>query len=72
MPHSFCTTDPISGKDLYDVTSLPQVVEGDANNDLTIYFESKATRQVYLDIPLEHPATEHALDLDNPIDECIW
>jgi len=44
------TTDPISGKDVGDVTGKPSLVDG----NLTIYFESEQTRQAYLDEPKNH------------------
>jgi hypothetical protein len=55
------TIDPITGCDIEDPEGHPYLVDG----DLTIYFESEATRRVYLDIPVDHPF--HLVD--NPIDE---
>jgi hypothetical protein len=71
MRHDICTTDPISGRDLHNIGNLPKVVEGDQENNLTIYFESEANKRAYLAIPVEHPATEHTLNLDNPTDDMI-
>ena len=53
--HIISTTDPINGFNITDVKNRPHVVEGDSTNDLTIYFETKASRQTYLDIPIEQP-----------------
>jgi len=64
-------TDPISGKDFTSVTGLPSVIDSGTETSLTIYFESDDNRREYLDIPTEHPATEHSVNLDNPTDEMI-
>ena len=45
------TTDPMTGSDISDVSSHPFVVDG----DLTIYFETEATRKAYLEFPTDHP-----------------
>jgi hypothetical protein len=69
--NTICTTGPISGKDLHNIGKLPKVVDGGRDNSLTIYFESEANKNAYLAIPVERPATEHALNLDNPTDDMI-
>ncbi len=64
--HIISTTDPING---FDITSLKDrlyVVEGDDTNDLTIYFENKASRQTYLDMTVEQPERELSKSLSNP------
>ena len=71
MLHRICTTDPISLNDIPDPYGKPYVVVGQKYNDLTIYFESEDNRQKYLKIPIERPATEHMLNLDNPTDVFI-
>jgi hypothetical protein len=53
--------DPISGQDIADLTGHPYLVDG----NMTMYFESEQTRQVYLDTPIDHPFRL----VDNPIDE---
>jgi hypothetical protein len=53
--------DPITGRDLGDVAGHPYLVDG----NVTMYFESEATRQEYLDTPIDHPF--HLVD--NPTDE---
>jgi hypothetical protein len=63
------TTDPITGSDVTDPKDRPSVVEGDAATGLTVYFESEASRQAYLDIPVEHPEQGLSVTLDNPADE---
>jgi hypothetical protein len=45
------TTDPMTASDISDVSSHPSVVDG----DLTIYFETEATRKAYLEFPTDHP-----------------
>jgi len=55
--------DPITGRDIGDLTGRPFFVDG----NVTMYFESEATRQAYLDEPLDHPF--HLVD--NPNDEGI-
>ena len=67
--HMISTTDPITGRDIPDVTGHPHVVEGDHYHDLTIYFESEETREAYLNIPIEHPGSDLSINLDNPTDE---
>lgn len=70
MMHRIETTDPITGHDIEDLAGKPYVVESGPQDDLVIYFESEASRQAYLDIPVEHPI-EHHLNLDNPTDVMI-
>ena len=45
------TIDPITGKNIEDITGHPSVVDG----NLTIYFETQETRQAYLDVPTNQP-----------------
>jgi hypothetical protein len=45
------TIDPMTGDDIEDVTSHPSLADG----NLTIYFESEATRKAYLALPIDHP-----------------
>ncbi len=66
--HMISTTDPITGVDIDDPTGHPYVVEGEHYNDITIYFESESTRDIYLSIPVEQPGQGHRINLDNPID----
>ena len=52
-PESLISTiDPMTGNDIDDVTSHPSTVDG----NLTIYFDTDATRQAYLAVPLDHPS----------------
>ncbi|MHB8743924.1 MAG: hypothetical protein ACYC9L_12455 [Sulfuricaulis sp.] len=64
--HIISTTDPINGCDITDLKNRPHVVEGDSSSDLTIYFESKASLQAYLDIPVEHPEQNLSKTMNNP------
>ena len=68
MLHRIETTDPITQRDILDLTGKPFIVERSESEDLVIYFESEASRRQYLDIPVEHPI-EHRLNLDNPSEE---
>ena len=45
------TIDPITGGDIEDITGHPSLTDG----NLTLYFETEATRKAYLDMPLNHP-----------------
>ena len=45
------TIDPMTGNDIEDVTSHPSLADG----NLTIYFETEATRKAYLDFPINRP-----------------
>lgn len=62
------TTDPINGFNIIDPKYRPHVIEGDASNELTIYFETDATRRAYLDITVERPEEELSRTLSNPTD----
>jgi len=46
------TTDPITLRDVPQPELHPCVYEGDGDNGITIYFETEATRQAYLDMKL--------------------
>jgi hypothetical protein len=47
------TTDPITLQDVSNPEQHPCLYEGDGDNGLEIYFESEATKQMYLDMELE-------------------
>ncbi len=49
--HLINTIDPITGNDIEEVLQHPSVTDG----NLTIYFETEATRRAYLDMPINHP-----------------
>jgi hypothetical protein len=49
--HLINTIDPMTGRDIEDVTTHPSLVDG----NLTIYFETEASRKAYQDMPLNHP-----------------
>lgn len=55
--------DPITGRDIDDLAGRPYLVDG----NITMYFETEATRQAYIDEPIDHPF--HLVD--NPYDEGI-
>ncbi len=67
--HIISTTDPINGFDVTDRQHCPHVVEGDDSNDLTVYFQTEASRQAYLDLPVEHPERSLSKTLSNPTDD---
>jgi len=67
--HIISTTDPINGFNITDLKKRPHVVEGDNTNDLTIYFETKTSRQTYLDIAVEHPERDLSRTLSNPTND---
>ena len=71
MHHSISTTDPISLHDIPDTWGKPYVIEGDADNNLVIYFESEENKREYLAIPIEHPCSEISVNLDNPTDDMV-
>jgi len=49
--HLINTIDPMTGHDIEDVTSHPSLVDG----NLTIYFETAASRKAYQSMSLNHP-----------------
>ena len=67
--HSISTTDPVTGFSIENPQAQPYLIEGTATNNLTIYFESDATRQAYIDIPIQHPEQGLRVTLDNPTDD---
>lgn len=63
-PEQMITTiDPITGRDIEDLAGRPYLVDG----NIVMYFESEATRQAYLDTPIDHPVPLP----DNPVDEWV-
>ena len=54
--HLIGTIDPMTGRDIINVTGHPSLVDG----NLTIYFESEETKVAFEKMPLNHPF-EHAL-----------
>ena len=49
--HLINTIDPITSRDIANVTGHPSLVDG----NLTIYFESEKTRRAYQETPIDHP-----------------
>jgi YHS domain-containing protein len=45
------STDPITGREIDDLTGHPYLVDG----NVTMYFENEATRQEFIDMPIDHP-----------------
>lgn len=55
------STDPISGREIEDLTGRPYLIDG----NVTMYFETEATRKEFMEMPIDHPF--HLVD--NPTDE---
>lgn len=55
------STDPITGREIDDLSGHPYLVDG----NVTMYFETEATRQEFIEMPIDHPF--HLVD--NPTDE---
>lgn len=55
------STDPMTGREIADLAGHPYLVDG----NVTIYSETEATRQAFMDMPIDHPF--HLVD--NPTDE---
>lgn len=66
--HIISTTNPINDFNITGIKNRPHVVEGGNTRDLTIYFETEASRQSYLDIPVERPERDLSKTLNNPTD----
>jgi hypothetical protein len=45
------STDPITGREIADLTGHPYLVNG----NVTMYFETEATRQEFIDMSADHP-----------------
>jgi hypothetical protein len=56
------TSDPITGNDVKDLEHAPFVLDG----ELKIYFESEDSKQIFMDIEVEHPGEDFETNLDNP------
>jgi len=57
------TIDPISGRDIQDLSGRPHIVDG----NIVIYFETEKNRQAYLDTPIDHPVKLP----DNPYEDWV-
>ena len=55
------STDPMTGLEIDDLTGHPYIVDG----NVTMYFETEATRKEFMEMPIDHPF--HLVD--NPTDE---
>ena len=55
------STDPMTGVEIEDLAGHPYLVDG----NVTMYFETEATRKAFMDMPIDHPF--HLVD--NPTDE---
>jgi hypothetical protein len=48
-----CLTDPISGKDVRNITLAPFLIEGRGDGAIKIYFESERNKAEYQGVELE-------------------
>lgn len=71
MIHRISTTDPITLRDIPDPYGMPYVVESNSEGDVTIYFESQKTRQMYLDMQVKNPSRDFEVILNSPDTEGI-
>ncbi len=55
------STDPITGVEIEDLAGHPYLING----NVTMYFETEATRKAFMDMPIDHPV--HLAD--NPTEE---
>ena len=55
------STDPMTGVEIEDLAGHTYLVDG----NVTMYFETEATRKAFMDMPIDHPF--HLVD--NPTDE---
>jgi hypothetical protein len=65
MIHRISTTDPITLRDIPDPYGLPYIVESDADGDVTIYFESQQTRQMYMNMQVENSAQDSSENMNS-------
>lgn len=63
--HITSTTDPINGFTITDLKNHPSIVESDRDNDLA---KSKASLQLYIKMPVEHPEQGLSKTASNPSD----
>jgi len=63
------TTDPITQRDVPNPEMHPCVYEGDGENGIEIYFESEATKQIYLKMELEDRKVLRGDDSDDYVAE---
>ena len=68
ISHIISTADPINGLNITDLKNRPHVVEGGNASDLTIYFETRASLQTCLGIPVEYPKQDMSASLSKPTD----
>jgi hypothetical protein len=63
------TTDPITLRDVNNPEQHPCLYEGDGENGVEIYFESEATKQIYLEMELEDYKVVAGNDTDDYVAE---
>jgi hypothetical protein len=59
------TTDPITLQEVSNPEQHPCLYEGDGENGVEIYFESEATKQLYLDMELPDRKVVEGNDTDD-------
>lgn len=63
------TTDPITLRDVPNPELHPCLYEGDGENGIEIYFESEATKQIYLELEMEDRKVVVGNDSDDYVAE---
>lgn len=62
-------TDPITGNTITSTEGHPSIQEGDADEGLTIYFESEDSRRSYEAISIESPERDLGRTMSNDQEE---
>ena len=63
------TTDPITLKDVHNLSTHPSVTEGTAENGFEVYFENELNKQTFLMMKLEDKKILEGNDTDDYIAE---
>jgi hypothetical protein len=58
------TTDPITGKEVFNPETHPFLIEGEGDYALKIYFESEATKRAYLEYEAAQTEDDFFSDFD--------
>lgn len=61
-------TDPITGHTIEDTEGHPWLQEGDADEGLTVYFDTEESMREYAAIGVEHPEQGMEHTMSNPDD----
>ena len=55
------TTDPVTGKEVFNPETHPFLIEGEGDYALKIYFESEANREEYLNVEMHEGVNSSGL-----------